>query len=231
MTAPSAKFIDIRFPFSSQNASQTASNPSFWAFSGETLTYFYDESSTQPYSVELPYTAHCRFIHDIDSRGPGIVDQGDMCILPNGDCLEFGHMVNPLSGQDEPYKEYWRSAEPIPHPDGIDDSKSCIVAQVASPTKVEGIVIRVGGRMQGILSRTHGDGTESVEVERWIRDTAVSNEQRSNLSTSSSSSTWTRDVRSTGSFIPSSWLTEPGRSLGENFEFNGVLWNITELQQ
>lgn len=155
-----------------------------------------------------------------------------MCILPNGDCLEFGHMVNSLTGQDEPYKEYWCSAEPVPHSEGIDDSKSCIVAHVASPTKVEGTIIRIGGRMQGILSRTLSDGTDAIEVERWIRDTAVTSGPHSNFSTNSPPpGTWTRDPRSTGSFIPSSWLTEQGRSLGENLEFSGILWNVTELQQ
>lgn len=168
-------------------------------------------------------------MHDIDTRGPGIVDEGDMCILPNGDCLEFGHMINPQTGQDEPYKEYWCSAEPVPHPEDIDDSKSCIVAHVASPTKVEGTIIRIGGRMQGILSRRQSDGTESVEVERWTRGTAIISRQMSGSSTSSPPGTWTRDPRSTGSFIPSSWLIEQGRSLSENLEFNGVLWNIAEL--
>jgi hypothetical protein len=139
--------------------------------------------------------------------------------------------VNPQTGRDEPYKEYWSSAEPIPHPDGIDDAKLCIAAHVTSPTNVEGIVIRVGGRMQGILSRENNDGNQSIEVERWTRNTVGTSEQSSHLSTSSSSGTWTRDPRSTGSFVPYSCLTGQGRSLGENIEFNGLLWNITELDQ
>lgn len=176
------------------------------------------------------YTAHCKFLHDIDTRGPGIVDQGDMCILPNGDCLEFGHMVNPQTGRDEPYKEYWGSAEPIPHPEAIDDSKSCIVAQVASPSNVEGIVIKIGGRLQGILSRMNNDGTESIEVERWMRDLAGIGELTHDLGTSPSSGAWSRDPRSIGSFVPCAWLIEQSRNLGDNIEFNGLLWNITELQ-
>lgn len=154
-----------------------------------------------------------------------------MCILPNGDCLEFGQMVNPQTGRDEPYKEYWCSAEPLPHPEGIDDAKSCLAAQVASPTNVEGVVIRIGGRMQGILSRRHNDGTETIEVERWMRTPAGTGETKPDLTTQSASGTWSRDPRSTGNFVPHAWLTGSGRRLGENIEYNDVLWNITELQQ
>lgn len=230
MTAPSSRFVDVRFPISASNPSQTTTHPSFWAFSGEASTSFYDASATGPYSAGLPYTAHCRFIHDIDTRGPGIVDAGDMCLLPNGDCLEFGHMVNPATGHDEPYKEYWTSANPLPNPDGLDDSKVCLVARPASPSNIEGAVIRIGGRIQGVISRLI-DGVETVEVERWTREPGAT-EQSVRISGAGNSSPrgeWYRDPRSTGSFVPVQWLNSSGRSIGDNVEHAGILWNLTEL--
>lgn len=154
-----------------------------------------------------------------------------MCLLPNGDCLEFGHMVNPATGQDEPYKEYWHSADPLPVPAGVDDAKLCFVAQVASPANVEGVVIRIGGRIQGIISRRQSDDAELIEVERWTCE-GVNAKQPSRESIASMlQDGWSKDPRSTGSFVPLSWLTSPIRGIGDNLEYAGLLWNITEVQQ
>lgn len=231
LTAPSSTFIDVRFPIAADNSSQTTTHPSLWAFSGEVTTSFYNASSTQPYSVGLPYTAHCEFIHDIDTRGPGIIDSGDMCLLPNGECLEFGHMINPATGRDEPYKEYWCSAGPLPRPDGADDSKICLVARVASPSNTEGVVIRIGGRVQGIISRRQDDGTLVIEVERWTRDPKATeqSDHQCGENSSTSRSEWYRDPRSTGSFVPVEWLDSSERRIGDNHEHNEILWNLTEL--
>lgn len=147
-----------------------------------------------------------------------------MCLLPNGDCLEFGQMMNPLSGKEEPYKEYWRSAEPLPTSDGTDDSKLCIAAHVAGPANVEGIIIRIGGRIQGITSRRHENGTHTIEVERWVREPAPTAKPTEEVNG------WFRDVRSSGR-MPCAWLCGPIDGLGQTLDFNGLLWNITELQR
>lgn len=179
----------------------------------------------------MPYTAHCVFVHEVDSRGHQSImsgDEGDMFLLLNGDCLEMGMTMNPLSGQKELYKEYWHSGEKLPTETGEDDSNICIVACASSPAEVEGLVIRLGGRVQGITSRRDQDGAQTVEVERWVRDAARHVQQASEHSTGAPAGPWSRDVRSSG-FLPGGWLCMPGRQIGDNMEHNGILWQITEV--
>lgn len=230
MTAPSNTFIDIRFPKDVTTSWQASNHQSFWAFSGKARTTFHDAGGQQ-YAADMPYTAHCRFDHEIDSRGQESIasgDEGDMFMLTNGDCLEMGMMVNPISRQKELYKEYWHTAEKLPTGTGDDDSNVCIVASVSSPAEVSGVVIRVGGRVQGITSRRHQDGTQTVEVERWVRDTTRPVQQASEHSTGAPAGPWSRDTRSSGS-LPCGWLCMPGRQVGDNGEHNGIRWQITEV--
>ena len=232
MTARSGKFVDIRFPKDATTPQETFDHRSYWAFSGEAITSFHDAGPEQ-HAVDMPYTAHCKFLHEIDSRGHGSIqsgDEGDMFMLMNGDCLEMGIMANPTSGLKELYKEYWHSADTLLDPSGQDDSNVCIVASASSPAAVEGIIIRLGGRVQGITSRRDQDGTQLVEVERWVRGTSRHSKPVEDYSKYASSGPWSRDIRSNG-FFPGGWLCMPDRQIGDNLEYNGILWQITEVHR
>lgn len=228
LTAPSGEFVDIRLPKDAKSPDEASKHPSFWAFSGRAITTFHDATG-QHHPIDMPYTAHCKFLHEIDSRGPDISDEGDMFLLMNGDCLEMGIMENPATGTKDLYKEYWHSAERLPNPDGEDDDSVCIVAQASNPASVQGIVIRSGGRVQGITSRKEKDGRQIVEVERWIRDRNMPLSRPVNAAGESRPpGPWSRDIRSS-SYLPCGWLCLSGRYVGESLEFNGILWKIVEV--
>ncbi|EHY53022.1 hypothetical protein HRR83_006139 [Exophiala dermatitidis] len=212
LTSPKAVFVDIRFPLRpapTDPVEPLISDPAFWAFSGTASSTFYDrEAETQTQtgyqkgsvdfsaapapslSVAMPYTAHAVFRHEIDSKGPGISDEGDMFLLPNGDCVEVGMMHNPRTNRVEMYKEYW-TAPPAAQDQGQGQGQvprtPCVVAktldlpgrgaaaehagngkgkggEIESGAPVgAGVVIRVGDYCQGIVQR----GKQTVLVERW----------------------------------------------------------------
>lgn len=230
LTAPSGEFVDIRFPKDATSSREASDHRSYWAFSGEALTTFHD-AGAQQHAIDMPYTAHCRFVHVIDSRGHESIasgDEGDMFLLMNGDCLEMGTMLNPLSRQKELYKEYWHSGEHLPDQNGVDDANTCIVAHVSSSAAVEGVIIRLGGRVQGIISRRDEGGSQILEVERWVRETSQHGKPIEQYSTDAAGGPWSRDIRSSG-FLPVGWLSIRDRQVGDNIEHNGILWQVTEV--
>src|SRR5271170_5285351 len=100
LTAPSGIFVDVRFALTGN----PTTDPAFWGFAGQSTTTFPPSGP-----VSMPYMAHGRWDHSIDNKGSGISDEGDMFLLPNGDCMEVGQMANP-QGKIELYKEYWTGA-------------------------------------------------------------------------------------------------------------------------
>ncbi|KAK5939638.1 hypothetical protein PMZ80_008017 [Knufia obscura] len=232
LTAPSGEFVDIRFPKDATSSQETLGHQSFWAFSGEAITTFYD-AGPQQHAVDMPYTAHCKFLHNIDSRGGESIargDVGDMFLLMNGDCVEMGKVLNPMSGQIELYKEMWCSAEELSDHDGEDDSTTCVVAHVSGPTGIEGTMIRLGGRVQGITARHDQKGTQIVEVERWIRGGSHQVKPKQHDREDVSAGPWCRDNRSSG-FLPAGWLSMPGRQIGVRLERDGLVWQVTEVHR
>lgn len=233
MTADSGRFIDIRFPKAVMNDREAVQHPSFWAFTGQASTTFYD-ANTQQHAVDMPYTAHCKFVHEIDSRGPQSIaagDEGDMFTLGNGDCMEMGMMVNPASGRKELYKEYWCGADVLPRSDGVDDSKVCLVAETCNSTNTQGFLIRIGGRVQGIISSTDSGASRAVGVERWARGGISCGKPVREVGKHSPDATWTRDDRSSAR-LPCSWLcTSEQQQVGDSIEHNGIMWQIIEVHR
>lgn len=154
-----------------------------------------------------------------------------MCLLPNGDSLEFGHMVNPASGKDESYKEYWCSAKPLSDSDSSDDSKVCIVAHVTGSPNTKGLAIRIGGYMQAILSTREDDGTETIHYERWTRETSTSANHIDPDNHSVRAVGWLADTRSNGHHAPVAWLNSREVKVGDKLEHTGLSWNLTEVHQ
>jgi Protein HRI1 len=160
----------------------------------------------------MPYMAHGRWDHSIDNKGSGISDEGDMFLLPNGDCMEVGQMANP-QGQIELYKEYWTGAP--------GERKPCVVARSDN-----GVIIRIGSHCQGIAKPT-SEGP--VFVERWLKSTEVDGEGVAN---------WLKDWRSStdadedvGILLPCMWACDEQRKEGDEMKTRGVSWRIVEVLQ
>lgn len=159
LTAPSGRFIDIRLPKKHDLSEPLIDHDAFWAFTGTSNTTFPGTKD-----VPMQHVAHSVWEHDLDSKGPGITDEGDMFSLPNGDCAEVGMMGNPKTGQVEMYKEYWTSP---PYQEGLHALKPCIVAEIIpheSQGHLAGIIIRIGYWIQGIA----GDGTPGKKTVKTI---------------------------------------------------------------
>ncbi|ETN42996.1 uncharacterized protein HMPREF1541_02154 [Cyphellophora europaea CBS 101466] len=162
LTSPEGRFVDIRFPLDYSTLPGRKGfdhHPSYWSFSGRSITRTPQQGSFPAW----PYATHSVWQHEIDSRGPGIVDEGDMFDLPNGDSMEVGVMRHPVSGEQSMYKEYWTSPKLAPEY-GL-GLFPCYVAETVAVQGDTGLpkgrIIRVGPHCQSIRA------TEPVDVERW----------------------------------------------------------------
>ena len=178
----------------------------------------------------MPYSAHCVWDHDIDSKGEGISDEGDMYMLPNGDCMEVGVDTGPATGKVYMYKEYWTG------PDGTRKvrHRPCIVAKMTGQTGSGGMVIRIGDYCQGIVRQpaakhdSHAVGTYSILVERWTRGLVEAEE-----SSATTGSGWVQDWRSntpgdTKPSMPCEWLLNDKRMLNDETVVDGITWTVVE---
>ncbi|OAL39354.1 hypothetical protein AYO20_01224 [Fonsecaea nubica] len=235
LTSTQSSFIDIRFPVKRQLSRPITSDPSFWAFSGTSHTTF---SPFEGETVSMPYSAHSLWKHDVDSKGLGIVDEGDLFLLPNGDCMEVGMMQNPRTGNVEMYKEYWTGP-----PAGVSSAGAepgcCVVAKTHVSSNDQkgqdaaGIVIRVGNYCQGIMRQGTGEQGQSEEgnavlVERWTRSGAETERDAHDASS------WVQDWRSntpcdSGFFMPCMWVCDRSRKLEDEIVVKGITWRIVEL--
>lgn len=205
-------------------------DPAFWAFSGKATTTFDPDIS----AVTMPYSAHTVFRHEIDTKGPDIADEGDVFLLPNGDCIEVGTMENPKSGQQEMYKEYWTS----PPPDldvGLLRRSPCLVAKtIASSPNLDttGVIIRIGDHCQGIFRTASPDTYNEVLVERWIKLSAERNPALSK-SHDATEASWLKDGHSNTSqeeaALPCMWLCADERSIHDEVVAKGVTWKVVEV--
>ena len=188
----------------------------------------------------MPYSAHSVWNHDIDSKGDGISDEGDMYLLPNGDSMEVGMMQNPATGTVQLYKEYW--TEPPVLADGGGLRKlPCVVAQTietlaeGSPNS-KGRAMRIGDHFQGILKRP-GQG---ILVERWTRLPSDSTQGQFTEGAKGDAVEvqWTKDRRSNTTderqehaVLPFKWLCDEDRQQGDEITVQGVKWAVTELER
>lgn len=163
----------------------------------------------------MPYTAHCVFVHDLDSRGPGIQDEGDMLLLPNNDCIEVGSMLNPATGQVQMYKEYWTAA---PRRDSEQRSveSSCIVAEIRGHASIpiRGIMIAYKGYVQALIHDSKSEDMDQLAFARYQL----------------ASSGWERDERSL-THLPVDWITADRRAIGDEHTAEGqdFKWQVVEL--
>lgn len=228
LTSRSSWFVDIRFAL----GQDPTGGASYWAFAGKSEVTFPGEGrkgdrlrngrSGGREIVEIPCLGHCVWEHEVDSKGPGEADEGDLYLLANGQVIEVGVSTSGPSGKPEMYKEYWTEV-------AMNGDVSCVVARTEEATGQEkglGMVIRVGQHCQAIFQRQAG-GAEGdcrvgeVLVERWYRG--------------DKSDAWAKDWRSnTGDdeggdvVMPSKWVCEQGRKMGDVIELSGRTWRVVE---
>jgi hypothetical protein len=251
LTSAKSTFIDIRFPKKRAFGRPIAEDPSFWAFSGKsTLEFITSDDPTVPV---LPYSAHGAWGRDIDSKGGDVVDEGDIFMLPNGDCIEVGMMENPATHKVEMYKEYWSVPSPA-SPSRTETELSrfpCIVARelssdqragVGAVPKGSGAVIRIGDFCQGVMRQqpvsetgASSDGN-AVWVERWVRNQVAPQHSpgvNEVVKQHSDDDSWTQDWRSntpsdSDPYMPCIWVCAPDRKLGDEVVLNSAVWRVVE---
>ncbi|KAI4603816.1 hypothetical protein KJ359_003636 [Pestalotiopsis sp. 9143b] len=154
LTSPEKRFVDVRLllPESSQDLPVRDLAAVDWAFAG---TSSHDETVSPPHSV---------FTHWVDSRhadAAAVRDEGDNFPgADEGESLERGHMVNPVSGRDEPYEECWVDGIQVDERGARADSGFVLRYEDGDD---KGLVVRVGDLIQGVLRR---DG--DVGLFRWV---------------------------------------------------------------
>ena len=216
LTSESGLYVDIRF--AKANGPQT--NAINWAFAGScdmtvspgAVTALNGAQSQDDPVSGFPCMAHGTWDHVIDSDPTFTgVDEGDIFLLANGDSIEIGTMVNPKTRKEDMYKEYWTAPRPAPI-----TRNPCVAAKMDGPDD-KGFLIRIGDLIQGI-ARFGSD----MWLERWSRSHANNN-------------SWDRDPRSKSGddqkdvMIPSMWIAEDRRRLGDRIQTNGRTWEIVEV--
>ncbi|KAK4943015.1 hypothetical protein LTR10_017400 [Elasticomyces elasticus] len=236
LTSPESVFVDLRFPDRPDTELPLTSDPSFWAFSGTSETSF-DRDDEE---VTMPYLAHAKWKHEIDSKGPGINDEGDMFMLPNGDCIEVGMMMNPDTRTVMMYKEYWTTPSTEPGSAGIWLGPGsgglrrtpCFVARTQGADESKsGVIIRVGDFCQGIARHEE----KGVLVERWQRIPTSRDPPREDIDGGDGVSEWSKDWRSntvvddrTEGLVPCMWICRGNRRLGDEVVVHGIRWKVVE---
>jgi hypothetical protein len=228
LTSRGRHFIDIRFAL----GDNPTGGDSYWAFAGTSEVTFPSAGRKGERRgngfrgggeiVEIPCMAHCVWKHEIDSKRRNDADEGDMYLLGNGQCIEVGVSASGPTGGLQMYKEYWEAVE-------MDEDASCVVARTEQRTGREkgvGMVIKLGRYCQAIFGRqsvsAEAEGRAGeVHVERWYR--------------SEEGGVWTKDWRSsTGNdegedvLMPSKWVCQDGRKMGDVIELLGRKWEVVE---
>lgn len=144
-----------------------------WAFAGKTRT----REINQPGEKAGSYK-HSVWEHWIDSRSTTPTtttepDEADLYTLPNGDVLERGKQSLPTiaAGKECEYEELWSNVEVQAIPGermdleekGRSKRVSVVIRVENQEGKIVGMVIRLGGWVQGVMRNKDG----SLGVERW----------------------------------------------------------------
>lgn len=107
--------------------------------------------------------SHSVWEHWIDSRtDEPPIDEGDTWPQPDGDVLELGTQVDPVTGVKRKYEELWGDV-PVQAFEGDNEERVSLVLKVDDREhNARGLVVRVGQYCQGILQV--GD---QLLLERW----------------------------------------------------------------
>ncbi|MCJ1352005.1 MAG: hypothetical protein MMC33_001989 [Icmadophila ericetorum] len=192
LTSSKGHFVDIRVLKSafSPTATETAIHPTCspkvldWAFCGTSTTTELGLPTASSPPADQSSGEECRhtvWTHWLDtaSEEPES-DEGDMYTLPDGDVLEKGFNPKDDGGREE-YEELWgdedaRATGTEQEQDQEGDGKRvCVVLRmegveedkVSGTVGRKGMIVRVGGWVQGILKE---DGGFTVERWKWVEE-------------------------------------------------------------
>lgn len=161
LTSKTSHYVDVRIYKSAPEGglkilSAGQSEILEWAFAGESHT---NKEGTNS-DTKKPY--HAVWDHWIDSKSSDpSADEGDMLPQPNGDVLEQGSQIHPVTGLQCEYEELWGELD-VETVGGEADRISIVLKVENDDNKTRGMVVRVGSWCQGILKT--GD---NITVERW----------------------------------------------------------------
>ncbi|KAJ9136753.1 hypothetical protein NKR23_g9622 [Pleurostoma richardsiae] len=212
LTAPSGRFVDVRFTLPSAPPSPFAS-PLFNGYATAGLSTAGVGAPGRDGCPGYECAAHVRWRHDIESSCGFGEDGADMLLLANGDVMEVGVMQ--MGGKARLFKEYWTK----PSPDV--ETLPCVVAEGKGEGGRRGMVMRVGDYCQGIVQ---GEG--EFWAERWevlVRD---GEEGRGWVRNEMSNTVGVEEAK-VG--LPCLWVIEEGRRLGDSFEIGGLAWEVNEV--
>ena len=171
----------------------------------------------------MPCMAHCRWTHEIDNKDQEIIDEGDMFLLQNGECMEIGQMMNPNTQRVDMYKEYWTSVA-VGESDSIHGTPRCVVARTKGDDSTRGMIIRLGGYCQGVVRFQDEKTGETFQIGRW-----------EGIKNSRGTLEWRKDPMSstmTETHLPAAWLCEDEREVGDECTTHSqgatVAWFVTE---
>ena len=159
-----------------------------------------------------------------------------MYTLPDGDVLEKGFNIREEDGTREDYEELW-SDEDV-RPVGRDKKRECVVMKLDDEvdTGRKGMIVRVGGWVQGILRERDRKG-QSFTVERWKWMEGVAG-NKSLDAVEMEGGRWERVVRLGTGEIPCGitfglHFTEEGafRGFGNLMVGKGDKWSVLEALQ
>ena len=154
---------------------------------------------------------HSVWEHWIDSKSDNPrPDEGDMWPQPNGDVLERGTQIHPITRLQTDYEELWGDldVEKV----GEEQERVSIVLKVENHgSNTRGMVVRVGDWCQGIMK---SGGALNIERWHWIKNKY----------------TWERVVKIGSSELPcaiacnNEMVSKKGTVVS-----NGLQWNVIEV--
>lgn len=159
-----------------------------------------------------------------------------MYTLPDGDVLEKGFNVKEEDGTREDYEELWGDEDV--RTVGRDGKRVCVAMKLDDEVESgrKGMIVRVGGWVQGILREGDGKG-QSFTVERWKWVEGAA-EDKSLDAAEMEGGRWERVVRLGMGEIPcgitfNPHFTEEGafRGFEDLMEGKGDKWSVLETLQ
>ncbi|KAF2727113.1 hypothetical protein EJ04DRAFT_148754 [Polyplosphaeria fusca] len=206
LTAPSGRYVDVRFRLSSDAKSAIGKDSEIFAGYATAGT----STATLPLGTAtcVPYecTVHVEWKHPIDSSASFTTDGADMYLLANGDMMEIGTVT--IKGKTRMFKEYWIQ------PEGC-HLWTFTVAETKSSREhsdVKGMAMVVGNYCQGILQTK-----DEIWVERWeVQGGAWVKDRRSNTS----------DLND---MLPCQWMIQGVKAVGDSTTIVGHRWEVVEV--